>query len=159
MMRAQITNESRALSPRAALPAIAPDDDPFPLHGLRIFRTVPAHHHDVVALQGFVVVFETGPIGDEIADGGLYVAEHQRPPGGMNWETFDRLMMQHGPAEPRARLKTSRTVVRLVRDAADPALWWHIAAGGWRDGPFEHWGATLNLVGKVAGLYQPGAQA
>ncbi|WP_324741603.1 hypothetical protein U8326_00050 [Tsuneonella sp. CC-YZS046] len=147
---------STATAHTSTLPALSLTETDFALQKLRVFRSIPVHHHDVVALQGYVVVYETdGLCCEEIQDGALYVVENQRPVGGMGWETYDRFNREHEPCEPRVRISTSRRVVRVIRRAGEPKRWWHVLPTGYHDGPYADWGVAHSMVGKVVGIYQP----
>ena len=124
----------------------------FAISGLRLFNSIP-EDHDVVPLKGRVMVFDPNALHrEEIVDGGLYVVENQHPVGGMSWETYDRF---NQTSEPRVRIKTSRRVVRTVRRENVPNQWWQVLPSGYHDGPFPDWSVTLNMVGKVVGIYIP----
>lgn len=144
-----------AIQPRVA---ISPEPAPsgFTFDDLRVFTSIPEHHHDVTALLGLVVVYDTDTLcREDIQEGALYVVEDHRPVGGMSWEIYDRLNREHGPREPRVRIKTSRRVIRAVRCEHDPGLWWQVLPSGHRDGPIYDWAMAHNFVGKVVGIYRP----
>ena len=140
-----------------ALPTPYPlQEETFQLTDLRVFTSVPQYHHDVVALLGMVVVYDTHALGREVVeDGGLYVVEDQRPVGGMSWETYDRLNSDRGQLTPSSQIKTTRRVVRLQHSHNMPECWDHVLPSGARDGPIPHWDVTFNMVGKVVGIYRP----
>jgi hypothetical protein len=137
-----------------------PDNLGFSFGDLRVFTSIPLHHHDVVALSGFVVVYETDSLGREgVNEGSLYVVEDQRPVGGMSWELYDRLNREYGPRDPRVRVSTSRRVIRAVKRDSDASHWWHVHPSGFHDGPFPDWAAAHTMVGKVVSVYRPGPLA
>ena len=120
---------------------------------LRIFGEVP-DSCDVVPLRGLVAVYDTD--WRFVRDGGLYVVERQTPVGGMSWETYDRFNREHGPREPRCRIKTSREVVQVRRRPGDSdPSWWLVLPSGFHDGPIADWALGHNFVGEVLGLYRP----
>jgi len=125
---------------------------------LRVFTRIPKHHHDVTALLGLVLVYETDTLcRDGLEEGALYVVESQHPVAGMSWETYDRFNLKRDPREGRVRLETKRRVVRLIRPERDPKHWYHVLPSGWHDGPFiDEWRAAQDFVGKVVGIYVPG---
>ena len=133
---------STALARSAVLPA-APE--PFILPDMRVFDRIPEYHHDIVALRGAVVVYETDSIcrEDFIEEGAFYVVEHQYTPAGMPYEDWLRREMEDakGRAQPWSRLKTSREIVRLYRWPKGDNLWRFLLPSG--------------MVGKVVGIYQP----
>jgi hypothetical protein len=138
--------------------AMAPAHAGFTLPELRVFTSVPEHHHGIVALRGAVVVYETDALSREgVLDGAYYVVENQHPPAGMRmdrwlegeWEGSDRR------AQPRSPLNVSRRVVQLVRCAERPGHWWQLQTSGFSDGPYPDWSVCFNLVGKVVGIYRP----
>jgi hypothetical protein len=146
-----------AASPLPARSSVQPDG--FSFSDLLVFASIPKHHHDVVALLGLAIVYETDTLGREgITEGALYVVEDQHPVGGMNWETFDEFNRQHGPCEPRVRIKTSRRVIRAVRGGSGPHNWWQVQQSGYPDGPYYDWAICQNMVGKVVGVYQPASR-
>lgn len=133
-----------------------PESPGFGFNDLRVFTSIPEHHHDVTTLLGLVIVYETDALCREgVKEGGLYVVESQQPVGGMTWDIYDRLNRERGPREPRARIKTSRRVIRAVRCDHDPELSWQILPSGYRDGPFHDWAMAHDFVGKVVGIYRP----
>lgn len=88
----------------SAVMATEAADAQFEMPRLRVFTEIPQHHHDVVALLGQVLVFDTeGLCREPIQDGALYVVEDQRPPGGASWEMFDRSNREHNLRWRRAR--------------------------------------------------------
>lgn len=154
---------SRALTciERPGLPPANLDEGPgFDFSDLRIFTSIPRHQHDVVAMHGLVVVYDTDCIGREgIQFGKLYVREHQRPYAMRNWEDW----LKHEWAErdrrcgPAVRLRTNREVVQAIQHRnGGPAL--RMATGG-VDGPYYEWAFGSNLIGKVVGIYRPSGSA
>lgn len=136
------------------------DDQPagFDFSDLRIFTSIPKYHHDVVAMHGLVVVYDTGCIGREgIQIGKLYVREHQRPYAMRNWEEWlkhewDERERRCGPA---VRLRTNREVVQAIHWPREDGLSLRMASGG-VDGPYHDWAFGTDLIGKVVGIYRPG---
>lgn len=143
------------LPAKATLLPAASETPDFALDDLRVFHSIPDNSHDVVSLLGMVVVYETDTLArDGLIDGALYVIEDQRPVGGMNWETCDRLNRERGPGQPRYRIKTRRRVIRAVKHPNDPCAWFHLQPGGYPDGPIYDWAVADNFVGRVVGIYK-----
>lgn len=152
---------ARAVVTASPLPAVLPPPaDSFSLSDLRLFTSIPKYHHDVAALLGLVVVYETDTLYREgVIEGALYVVENQHPVGGMSWETYDEFNRRHGPREPRVRIKTSRRVIRAARRGNGPDNWFQVQPSGYPDGPYYDWAVCQNMVGKVVGIYSPSAQS
>lgn len=141
------------------IPDLQLDDEAFSFDDMRVFTSIPEHHHDVVALGGIVAVYETDTLCREpIRDGAFYVVESQYPVGGMSWQSWLDLETAHGSprAQPHTPLKTRRRVIKAVwrKDR-----WWHALPSGFHDGPFDEWAVAFSFVGKVAGVYQPSFSA
>jgi hypothetical protein len=148
-----------ALALSTQLPAAPPRSD-FDLQDLRLFDRIPEFHHDIVALDGMVVVYDTYILGCEgVQDGSFYVIEHQYPVAGMRWESWLQFEWddEHRKrrAQPRSPLKTSREVIRAVRCPSGEDRWWFKLASGFSDGPIHGWSVGHNFVGKVVGLFHP----
>ena len=125
---------------------------------LRVFDAIPPHRHDIVTLAGAVIVYETDCLCREpIEDGGIYVIESQHPVAGMSYQAWlDREAANPAPrAQPDSPLKTRREVVQVVQKKGH---WWQVQPSGFHDGPFSEWTIAHNMVGKVAGIYQPGRE-
>ena len=129
----------------------------FDFSDLRIFTSIPRYHHDVAAMHGLVVVYDTDCIGREgIQLGKLYVREHQQPFSNMSWEGWLQREWdeRHRRAGPSARLRTSREVVQAIHWPYEGDLALRMATGG-VDGPYYEWAYGSDLIGKVVGVYSP----
>lgn len=127
----------------------------FDFSDLRIFTSIPRYHHDVAAMHGIVVVYDTDCISREgIKTGGLYIRESQRPPAAMPWEEW--LKHEWNDREhrhsPYSRLTTRREVVQAVEHPHAGKMALRMATGG-IDGPYHDWAFGLDLIGKVVGIY------
>lgn len=132
----------------------------FDFSDLRVFTTIPPHH-DVVTMRGLVVVYETDSLHrDGIEMGKLYVRENQRPRAGQGWERWlEREWAERRENHsPSSLLRTEREVVQAITwpRTGGPAL---RLASGFVDGPYHEWAFGRTLIGKVVGLYRPGAPA
>lgn len=140
-------------------PAPAPLPEFHPA-SLKVFRSIPAYHHGIVALRGAVIVYETDTLYREgVQDGSFYVVESQYPPANMAWESWLWAECEdehkHRRAQPRSPLKTSREVVQAIRCPGGEDRWWYRLPSGFTDGPIQGWSIGHNFVGKVAGIYRP----
>lgn len=152
-----------AASGRPATPALL---DPFELPELTVFRSIPAHGYGIVPLRGMVAVYDTLAHSIEgIVDGGFYVREAQRPASAMQWESWLRAEVQAFQREPRSHrphspLAITREVVMAVRwprsDKPEHDRAWRLDSG-FTDGPYYDWAFGCDVVGKVVGIYLPGA--
>ena len=116
-----------------------------PFAGLGIYDLIP-DRHDVVSLRRHVAVFERREVKTaQLAEGGLYVYEHQKPVA--------------GSPQPDARRICTRKVVRIFRNTRpgiDGEAWWTrdvdspFLPG---DGPWYDWGLCEMLIGRVVGIY------
>ena len=146
---------------RPTLPAIQANEEGFSLHDLRVFRSIPEHGHDVVALRGEVIVYDTDAHQHgEIEDGGFYVVERQRPRSNMPWANWLNLELRDaaGRGGPFSQLVTSREVIQAVRlkRGSNEERWFYRLAGGFCDGPLYDWAVGMDFIGKVVGIYRPG---
>lgn len=140
-------------------PAPAPHPEFHP-GNLKVFRSIPAYHHGIVALRGAVIVYETDTLFREgIQDGSFYVVESQYPAANMPWESWLRAECEdeqrHGRAQPRSPLITRREVVQAIRCSSGEDRWWHRLPSGFTDGPVQGWSIGHSFVGKVVGIYCP----
>jgi hypothetical protein len=134
--------------------AIVPPLNPPAADPLSLARLshVPAGH-SVAVLAGHVVIYDTGRLG-ELEEGGLYVIESQRAPGGMSPETYHRRSLDHFlRREPPVQLVTERQVVRAARWQRDPNNWQYTTAKGFTEYPLYEWGLRDLIVGRVVGIY------
>jgi hypothetical protein len=141
--------------------AITPPAAGFELSGLSIFTAIPEHRHGIVAMRGMVVVYATDLIGREgIIEGAFYVRESQRPPSCLPWATWLREAVadeaQRRVVGPLSPLTIRREVVQTIRWPRHDD-WAVRLESGWVDGPYHDWAFGHDLIGKVVGIYHPGA--
>lgn len=114
------------------------------------FNSVPPRH-GVALLQGQVVVYDENDLHrNELQAGAFYVIEYQRPRSGLSWAQFRTI--------DDRRVDASREVVRVVRRGDKAEHWWlHHAQSRFVSGPLLEFNLTDMIVGKVVGIYRPGA--
>ena len=146
---------------RADHPLAPPTEElTFAFSDLRVFTSIPAHHHDIIAFRGAVLVFCTDfrCCHETVEEGALYVRESQRPAANMLWESWLRLECEEAFRYrnhcPRSPLKIVREVVQAVRWPRRDA-WALRLASGFVDGPYKDWAFGTDLVGKIVGVYRP----
>ena len=147
------------MSNSSPTPAPIAEPEGFDVSELHIFTSIPRYHHDVVALRGLVVVFDTECLRREgIQMGKLYVRQNQSPPSSMAWEEWlkqewaDR-ERRHGPV---SRLRISREVVLAFAHPRHGGPCVRLDSG-YVDGPYHEWAFGMDLIGKVVGVYRPDA--
>lgn len=156
--RAPLVREQK-LAP-TALPEMGPG-------ALRIFPAIPPRY-GVLAIDGDSLLFKAGEVAvyDELwaheglIDGGIYVAEWQRPTSGMDWNQWFNL------PGLRSHLRIDRGLVRLARHHRRDDRWMMhpvVTRAGdafvGSDGPFEDFHAAKYIIGRVVGIYNPDALA
>lgn len=134
---------------------------------LRIFSAIPPRY-GVLAVDGDSPLFKAGEVAvyDELwtheglIDGGIYVAEWQRPTSGMDWNQWFNL------PGLRSHLHIDRALVRLARHRRCADRWMlHpvVSRAGvsfvGSDGPFEDFHVAKYIIGRVVGIYNPAALA
>jgi hypothetical protein len=148
-----------ALALATTLPSPCEQAQEFSVQDLRIFTSIPDRHHEIVALRGAVIVYDTDSKGREgfVEEGGLYVIEHQYTPAGMPYDSWLRHELEDSirRAQPWSKLKTSREVIRLERHPKMTDKWGYRLASGFWDGPLHEWAICFPMVGKVVGIYRP----
>lgn len=139
--------------------AVTPSPEFHPAN-LKVFRSIPSRHHDIVVLRGAVIVYETDTLCREgVQDGAFYVLESQHPAANMQWESWLRRECEDGDkhrrAQPKSPLTTRRKVIQALRCPSGEDRWWHRLPSGFTDGPIHGWSIGHNFVGKVVGIYCP----
>jgi hypothetical protein len=132
---------------------------------LRIFPAIPPRY-GVLAVDGNSPLFKAGEVAvyDELwtheglVDGGIYVAEWQRPTSGMDWNQWFNL------PGVRSHLHIDRALVRLARSQRDTNRWMMhpvVTRAGdafvASDGPFDDYHVAKYVIGRVVGIYNPAA--
>jgi len=142
-------------------PAFAPalPDPAFTLADMAIFTAIPAHDHEVAALNGMVVVFNAVSIHREgILEDAFYVRESQQPAACMSWESWLKL---EASERDLSRMGCPRSPLRIRREVVQAIRWpyannWSVRlASGHIDGPYHDWAFGRDLIGKVVGLFLP----